>query len=97
MSQMALAEKIGVSYQQVQKYEKGKDNISLSRLKQLTDALDVSAMGLIEEELGVSENRSHYGSDELNLIRLYRTLKSKRLKNDIIDMLKTMTRLQINK
>ncbi|MEW6162648.1 MAG: helix-turn-helix transcriptional regulator [Nitrospirota bacterium] len=29
MSQMELAEKIGVSYQQLQKYEKGVNNISI--------------------------------------------------------------------
>ncbi len=32
MSQMQLAEKIGISYQQVQKYEKGVNQLSLSRL-----------------------------------------------------------------
>jgi DNA-binding XRE family transcriptional regulator len=32
-SQMALAEKIGISYQQLQKYEKGIDNISIYRLQ----------------------------------------------------------------
>ena len=33
LSQMQLAEKVGISYQQVQKYEKGVNKLTLSRLK----------------------------------------------------------------
>ena len=33
MTQMELAELLGVSYQQVQKYEKGNENISVERLR----------------------------------------------------------------
>jgi transcriptional regulator with XRE-family HTH domain len=42
MSQMKLADLVGVSYQQIQKYEKGASSISVDRLKQLSKALDVS-------------------------------------------------------
>jgi transcriptional regulator with XRE-family HTH domain len=48
MSQMELAEKIGISYQQLQKYEKGINNISISRLKQIADVLKIPISSLLE-------------------------------------------------
>ena len=41
ISQAALAEAIGLTFQQVQKYEKGANRVSSSRLVDLANALDV--------------------------------------------------------
>lgn len=41
MSQEKLGERLGVTFQQVQKYEKGSNRVSASRLAALADALDV--------------------------------------------------------
>lgn len=41
MSQEALGERLGVSFQQVQKYERGSNRVSASRLYFLADALGV--------------------------------------------------------
>ena len=41
MSQEALGEKVGLSFQQIQKYEKGANRISASRLFELTRILEV--------------------------------------------------------
>ena len=41
MSQSALAEKIGLTFQQVQKYEKGTNRVSAGRLQQIADVLGV--------------------------------------------------------
>ena len=42
MSQSRLGELLGVTYQQVQKYEKGRNRISASRLKLAAEVLQVS-------------------------------------------------------
>ena len=42
MSQERLAEQLGLTFQQVQKYEKGINRISAGRLQQLSRILDVS-------------------------------------------------------
>jgi len=39
MSQSDLAKKLGVSFQQVQKYEKGTNRVSMTRLQVIADAL----------------------------------------------------------
>ena len=42
ISQTALAERIGVTFQQVQKYEQGANRVGASRLAQIASVLDVS-------------------------------------------------------
>ena len=54
ISQMALGQHIGITYQQVQKYENGKNRISIGRAWRACRYLEVSMVRLIEEfdELG---------------------------------------------
>ena len=41
MSQTLLAERIGVTFQQVQKYEKGANRVGASRLMQIAETLEI--------------------------------------------------------
>ena len=41
MSQSRLGEKLGVSFQQIQKYEKGRSRVGAGRLNQIADSLGV--------------------------------------------------------
>jgi len=53
MSQAALAEACGVSFQQIQKYERGSNRVSFSRLLNIAEALDCrpeDLMGVIEAD-----------------------------------------------
>ena len=49
ISQSALAETIGLTFQQVQKYEKGANRVSSSRLYDLANALDVTVPYFFDE------------------------------------------------
>ncbi len=49
MSLQALAERIGVSYQQLQKYERGENRISISRLWEIARVLEVPMAHFLEE------------------------------------------------
>ena len=49
-TQTWLAKKIGVTFQQVQKYEKGSNGTNLFNLKQMADALKVSVLYFFVEE-----------------------------------------------
>ena len=48
MSQAMLAERIGVTFQQVRKYERGADRVGASRLSQIASVLGVSVGDLFE-------------------------------------------------
>lgn len=101
MSQMQLAERIGVSYQQVQKYEKGVNKLSISRLKQIADALGVTVNVFLEEEpLKAGETKAAYtglSNEEGKLLMYFRRLQSKKLKNGFIEMLEDVVKISDKK
>jgi len=48
MSQMKLADALGITFQQVQKYEKGTNRVSASRLQQIVHILQVPVQFLFD-------------------------------------------------
>jgi transcriptional regulator with XRE-family HTH domain len=98
MSQMRLADKIGVSYQQIQKYEKGASKLSVPRLMQIADVFAVPVTAFLEDtRLGkVAETQAAFSNlteDEAQLLMLFRRLKRKKLKSSFLDMLKDIVRI----
>ncbi len=55
MTQQQLAEKVGIKFQQIQKYETGANRVSASRLWDIADALDVPVAFFFE---GIEEAES---------------------------------------
>lgn len=98
MTQMKLSELIGVSYQQVQKYEKGSDNISVERLKQIAKAVSVPVTLFFPATVEIAaETPAAYikmpklQKDEAALLQLYRRIKAKKVKKAVIELLRTFT------
>ena len=54
MSQTALADAIGLTFQQVQKYEKGVNGVGAGRLVRVAAALDVPVMRLLDGVAGAA-------------------------------------------
>lgn len=78
MSQEQLAEKLGLTFQQVQKYERGMNRVGASRLWDLSVVLDAPIIfffhGLTEEETGNSPaalNGSNINEVEANYDPMY--------------------------
>jgi transcriptional regulator with XRE-family HTH domain len=68
ISQEALAEQCGVSFQQIQKYENGANRISFSRLVQIARALQCRVVDLMDV-LDVPESEAAGDLDLLTRIR----------------------------
>ena len=51
ISQTALAKTLGVSFQQVQKYESGSNRVSAARLFEICEALQVPLASMFERKL----------------------------------------------
>lgn len=64
-SQMFLGEAIGVTYQQVQKYENGTDRVAVSRLLQIATALGTDAAFLMGQDDGTESFALPEGSETL--------------------------------
>jgi transcriptional regulator with XRE-family HTH domain len=97
ISQTELAEKVGLSYQQIQKYEKGKSSISVERLFQIAYALNVSIKTFFGEDYNkVAEGKEGYRSElfseeEVLLIKHFRKIKGDKLRKALIEFLKELT------
>jgi transcriptional regulator with XRE-family HTH domain len=94
MSQMQLAEKIGISYQQVQKYERGTSELTLTRLHQMAEALQIPVSSFLHgDNLVVSEVRTVYGKlsgDEETLLRLFRKIKGEKAKKIALSIIRAI-------
>ena len=94
LSQMQLAEKVDLSYQQIQKYEKGASEINITRLYQIAEALGLPVNSFFEENnLVVSEAPSFYGKlseEDMDILKFYRKIKSVKLKKMIVVAIKAI-------
>jgi transcriptional regulator with XRE-family HTH domain len=90
MSQTALATKLGLTFQQVQKYEKGSNRISASRLQAITEIFQVSIGDLFSPSASKSQHQNSIyelvdSAAALRLLRAYTRLPSK-MKQPLVQM-----------
>ena len=100
MSQTTLAEGLGLTFQQVQKYEKGTNRVGASRIQQIAEILQVPVSFLFEggptgtaKADGSSEATSpSYVSDflatseGLSLTRAFTRISDAKLRRSIVDL-----------
>jgi transcriptional regulator with XRE-family HTH domain len=100
LSQSKLAESLGVTFQQVQKYEKGANRIGASRLQQLARMLEVSPSFFFEggpsgpsPSPGFNEDPGNTyvvdflsTSEGLQLNRAFTAIKDPRLRKSVIEL-----------
>lgn len=81
-SQERLSEQIGVSPQQFQKYETGKNMMNTEKLQLAAQALSVPIQALFTEP----EEKMPVGVSEQLLLDSYRTIPSEKLKENILEI-----------
>lgn len=99
MSQERLGEALGLTFQQVQKYEKGTNRIGASRIQQIADILHVPVAFLFEGAPGGSINSEGFiepspayvsdflaTSEGLALTRAFTRIADAKLRRAIVDM-----------
>jgi transcriptional regulator with XRE-family HTH domain len=105
MSQMELGDAISISFQQIQKYEKGANRVGSSRLQQISDTLGVSPSYFFEGaptvgkktpapkegELSESEIVSFLATREgITLVRGFLAIKDKPIRQNLIEFIATL-------
>ncbi len=104
MSQEKLGEALGVTFQQIQKYEKGTNRIGASRMQQIVETLGVSIdfffEGLASSDTapsGMAEAQSaNYVVDFLNtsegiqLNRAFSRISDPKVRRKVIELLRTL-------
>lgn len=81
MTQMEVAGHLGISPQQVQKYEQGKNKISAARLEAMANLFSISMSDFfIDSALGMSEESAEFihklDRGTANMLRKYRAISS---------------------
>ena len=100
ISQSELADKLGVSFQQVQKYEKGVNRVGASRLQQIATALDVPVTFFFDDDgLGkrASDDRREVESllfvdsvFSLRLLRAYASVKNQKVQRQFVSLIESI-------
>ena len=103
-SQTKLADALGITFQQVQKYEKGGNRISASRLQRMSDVLQVPIPFFFEGLPGPSNKSAKRDgallpsdvfefvatSDGLSLAKSFKYIKSPQLRRSIVSLVEDL-------
>ena len=97
LSQTELADRIGVTFQQVQKYEKGVNRIGAGRLQRISEALEVpisfffggGATGTVAKETAGS-SESVFGflqtSGSVRIVKAFHKIRSRKARQLLVEM-----------
>ena len=107
MSQERLGESMGLTFQQVQKYEKGANRIGASRLHQISKLLDVPVGYFFDEAPAVEERSTTPGLSEpeseefvleflntregLELNRAFTKISSAKVRKCVVDLVRSLS------
>lgn len=98
MSQERLAEVLGVTFQQVQKYEKGVNRIAASRLLDISNALEVPISHFFEGLARVRRKGDAPNSLEtalttsgaVEMVKLYAGIESAAVRQRVLELVRAM-------
>jgi len=95
MSQAQLGKKLGVTFQQVQKYENGKNRVGASRIQMISTALDVPVGYFFSDGVGTSRTPAKpltFDPQALQFAEAFIRLNDRALRKSILDMVEAMAR-----
>ena len=105
LSQEKLGENLGITFQQIQKYEKGTNRVGASRLQAISAILNVPVSFFFEDAPGTGvpgqpgfaeDNEANYVVDFLNsnegvqLTRAFTKISDPKVRRKIIDLVKSL-------
>lgn len=96
MSQEQLAALLGITFQQVQKYEKGVNRVAASRLHAIATALEVSITQFFDgaarpkgtDATALEEAFRH--PDVIELVKQYHSIESAKVRKRVLELVRAM-------
>ena len=107
LSQTKLGDALGLTFQQIQKYERGANRIGSSRLYKLSKILDIPVSFFFEEikdksvgrrktsinqEPYISETEKMSRRQTLELVRAYYKIEDPKVRKNIFEMMKSLAK-----
>lgn len=105
MSQEKLGESLGITFQQIQKYEKGTNRVGASRLQNISAVLNVPVFFFFQGAPGESEEKANDFSESnvaveflssregLQLNRTFIKIKDQKVQRKIVELVKTLAKV----
>ncbi len=101
LSQEKLGERLGITFQQIQKYEKGTNRVGASRLQAMSDALEVpvsfffpeskaSGGSSMEEESATFMMDFMSTSEGLDLTRAFIRIRNPKVRRKIVELVRAL-------
>ena len=103
MNQETLANALGLTFQQVQKYEGGANRVSASRLAQVAEVLgvpvsyffsDLDPVGAAATDSAIAAREMMQRPEAIELIRWYYAIPDQQLRQQFLDMVKAVAQSQ---
>lgn len=98
LSQEELAERLGISYQQVQKYEKGASQLTVDRLQEMARSLSVPIDYFLKDlpKVGAIHElplRDRLSTEEKRLLKQYRSIPNPGARLALLRLVQVVIRL----
>ncbi len=99
LNQPALGEALGLTFQQIQKYERGENRIGASNLWKLTQVLDVQVSfffdGMAEDQAGPTPSDSDrlHKRETLKLVRAYYRITDPKARHSLFELVKALAKM----
>jgi transcriptional regulator with XRE-family HTH domain len=96
LAQTDLAQKLGISFQQLQKYEKGMNRVGAGRLSRIARVLNIPVTKFFENELDMPASANafpfRFVSDRhaLRLMRAYSEIDNRDIRHILADLVEVM-------
>lgn len=98
LSQTALGNAVGVTFQQVQKYEKGQNRVGAGRLREIARLLEVPVSAFFEDSANPdSPQEDVFGflnaQGAVELLRAYTQITDDQMRRDVLALVRSAARL----
>ena len=96
ITQNALAQAVGITYQQVQKYEDGKNRVGASRLQEFARILGVPVLALFGESESTDDAdimQLLFEPDAIELLRAFTAIENEEFRRAVLSVVRTMGRI----
>jgi len=94
MSQSDLAKRVGLTFQQIQKYERGSNCVSARRLYEFAAVLHISPMYFFDEygQDTLQHRLADYSTQAIHLVQDFTTISSPKIRNSIASLVREVTK-----
>jgi transcriptional regulator with XRE-family HTH domain len=98
MNQTTVASALGISFQQIQKYENGRNRVGAGRLQELANLFSVPTTFFFQEGPGVKTRASDQPSttemlskkDNFALVKAFNKIRSRTIRHHVVDLVQKL-------